>query len=118
MIKDFQILFGNCYYNLQNETAQNILIEHTDKIVQLKNRPDKICAMWKVFLVIVNKGININSETINKVTDAFNEIFITDYPHHDSETETLKDYIINMCMSGDSLRGYEMRNEYAGFVKG
>ena len=109
MIKTFEI--EKC------EIIQKIIWDNSTKLKEL-NKPDAICGIWKLILQVVNKGLHIPNEGMNMTTKMFNEIFETDFPNYNSETETQKDYIINMCMSGDALRGYEMRNEYGGFVRG
>jgi len=40
-------------------------------------------------------------------TDTFNKIFKTDYPKINRDIESQRDYIINMIMTGDCLRGYD-----------
>jgi len=90
----------------EDSRAQELLADNTGKILKL-NKPDAICMVWRLWKQLMNEGVALNYETINMTTDTFNKIFKTDYPRINRDIESQRDYIINMIMTGDSLRGYD-----------
>jgi hypothetical protein len=95
---------------------QSIVNDNLAKIRGL-NPVDEVCYIWKLLLHSSRKGGKIPSESMNELTDRFNEIFETDYPHFDEGGEIKQDYIINMVMTGDKLRGYETLNTLGGMER-
>ena len=110
----FPLTIKNDMRNLQNlmavseedSRAIKILADNTKKLLEL-NKPDAICMVWRLFKQVVNEGVTLNYETINMTTDTFIKIFKTDYPGINRDIESQRDYIINMIMTGDCLRGYD-----------
>tara|TARA_R100001443_G_scaffold117393_1_gene141967 strand:+ start:2293 stop:2592 length:300 start_codon:yes stop_codon:yes gene_type:complete len=90
----------------EDARAIKILADNTKKLLELK-KPDAICMVWRLFKQVLNEGVTLNYETINMTTDTFNKIFKTDYPKINRDIESQRDYIINMIMTGDCLRGYD-----------
>jgi len=72
----------------EDARAIKILADNTKKLLELK-KPDAICMVWRLFKQVLNEGVTLNYETINMTT------------------ESQRDYIINMIMTGDCLRGYD-----------